>query len=83
MAIIGGWLALVRANFAMWRTIITGVWNGIKYVSITIWNGIKNGVMAIIRGWIGLVRASFNGLRGFFSAMWNGIKTFLQLFGMV
>lgn len=74
MAIIGGWLALVRANFAMWRTIITGVWNGIKYVSITIWNGIKNGVMAIIRGWIGLVRASFNGLRGFFSAMWNGIK---------
>lgn len=75
MAIIGGWLALVRANFAMWRTVITGVWNGIKYVSIAIWNGIKNGVMAIIRGWIGLVRASFNGLRGFFSAMWNGIKS--------
>ncbi|WP_206679520.1 hypothetical protein, partial [Salmonella enterica] len=63
MLIIQGWLTAVKIYFGMWKTFLTAVWNGIKYVSIAIWNAIKNGVMAIIRVWFTMMKASF--------AMWK------------
>lgn len=74
MAILRGWLTIVKIYFNTWKVIITAVWNAIKTVSIKVWNGIKNGVMAIIRGWITLMRASFTALKSFFSGIWNFIK---------
>ncbi|TGE15152.1 peptidoglycan DD-metalloendopeptidase family protein, partial [Staphylococcus petrasii] len=48
--------------------------NGIKAISVAIWNGMKNAVLAIVRGWIALTRNNFSLLKGFFSALWNSIK---------
>ncbi|TGE18555.1 peptidoglycan DD-metalloendopeptidase family protein, partial [Staphylococcus petrasii] len=48
--------------------------NGIKAISVAIWNGMKNAVLAIVRGWIALTRNNFSLLKGFFSALWNTIK---------
>ncbi|WNM55228.1 hypothetical protein CoNPh26_CDS0141 [Staphylococcus phage S-CoN_Ph26] len=35
------------------------IWNGIKFVSVAVWNGIKNSVMTIIRVWLALKNSEF------------------------
>ncbi|WP_145456476.1 peptidoglycan DD-metalloendopeptidase family protein [Staphylococcus saprophyticus] len=66
LTIIRTWVAGVRNNIMIIRTVTTTVFNFIKSWSIKIWTSLKNGVLSIIRGLT-------NGTRNLFNILKSGI----------
>lgn len=66
LTIIRIWVAGVRNNIMIIRTVTTTVFNFIKSWSIKIWTSLKNGVLSIIRGLT-------NGTRNLFNILKSGI----------
>ncbi|WP_436938639.1 peptidoglycan DD-metalloendopeptidase family protein [Staphylococcus xylosus] len=85
LSIVRTWVAGVRNNIMIIRTVTTTVFNFIKYWSIKIWGILKNGVLAIVRGLANGTRNLFNflksgivkiisTLRNWLITAWNFIK---------
>ena len=49
LAIVRGWIALTRNNFAVLKAFLSALWNSIKNTAIKLWTALKIGVLAIIR----------------------------------
>ncbi|WP_436860506.1 peptidoglycan DD-metalloendopeptidase family protein [Staphylococcus caeli] len=74
LAIIRGWITMVRAYFVLLKTILFAIWNGIKTAAISIWNGIKIAVTAIVKGLIIAIRFYINSVRTIVSTAFNFAK---------
>ncbi|MEB8099158.1 peptidoglycan DD-metalloendopeptidase family protein [Staphylococcus xylosus] len=66
LTIIRTWVAGVRNNIMIIRTVTTTVFNFIKSWSMKIWTSLKNGVLSIIRGLT-------NGTRNLFNILKSGV----------
>lgn len=74
LAIIRGWITMVRAYFVLLKTVLSAIWNGIKTVAISIWNGIKIAVTTIVKGLIIAIRFYINSVRTIVSTAFNFAK---------
>ena len=60
-----------RALWQSFTTWLSGVWQGLVGIAITVWNTISNAVIACVNG----IKAAWTGISTFFIGLWTSITT--------
>ena len=79
--IIAAIAALVAAFIYLWnncdsfRQFWIDLWENVKQIAVTVWNGIKAFFSSVWQAISSLASTVWGGIKSFFSSVWNGIKT--------